>query len=490
MPSLLRSRLKLAISFGLTTLVLFFSGCAKQTTPAAETEAEAKRLYERADDFVKKIGEGTYSYEYINFHYNQADKNIQRILTAYPETEMGRKLKAGELKLGNYTIDQFRDSILPQLGDMKEATESFINCAIYLHNLPEANRAESRGALALILETLCRQVRSDEALIFPNLDEDRLLKLATITRIVSTGAQKGVGLNVIQSAEPGEEPTLAGAYAQGLAVGGMKLEDLEALPGRFESPGREVELGILRGMIERMANIYRNDHDLMLKKKTAEKSAISEKSPAPAKVESVRYDVADYFRQTFGSRPLPAASIAYAGYRALQGELEEARALTAGLGDEALAQVIINYYDSLGLNDRLTGGESLHRQWGLGAAAVTQCDLKLVDYLARNGLLPEAERLRISAVATTPALRDQYIRSYMHGMFYSRTALFRLTNTTIPDLDIRDPAICAEVLLDWVLSPNRLQKGSSWGADQILFKYFSMQKEGRPVSRQIGAKRK
>jgi hypothetical protein len=34
-----------------------------------------------------------------------------------------------------------------------------------------------------------------------------------------------------------------------------------------------------------------------------------------------------------------------------------------------------------------------------------------------------------------------------------------------------------------VLSPNRLQKGSSWGADQILFKYFSMQKEGRAISR-------
>ncbi len=506
MPSLLRSHLKAGVSFSLTALLLAFGGCAKQSTPAGEAEAEAKRLYERADDFVKKIGEGSYSYEYINFHFNQADKNIQRILTAYPETEMGRKLKAGELKLGSYTIDQFRDSILPQLGDMKEATESFTNCAIYLHNLPEAVRTETRAALALILEYLCRSARSDEAVIFPTLPEDELLKDETIIRIVATGAAKGLGLSLVKGAEEKDQPRLAGAYARGQAVGGLKLEGLMTLSQQYPAPGREVELGILQGMIERMRIIIGNTRNEEMRKKAedtraeqarilygynAKKEEATAPKPATApKVEPVTYDVAAYFRDTFGSRPLPAATIAFAGYRALTGELDEAKAMVAGLGDDALATVIENNYDRLGLNDQLTGRETLHRESGLGAAAATRSELKLVEYLTRNGLRAPADQIRAAGIAANPALRDQYIRSYMRGIFYSRVELFHLTKTTLTDLDIHDPAVCAEILLDWALSPNRLQKGDSWGADQVLFKYFSMQKEGRQASRQIGAKRK
>jgi hypothetical protein len=481
----------LVAAFALLGALALSGGCAKQATSPAEEEAEAKRLYARADDFVRKIGEGTYSYEYINFHYNQANRNIERILTAYPGTEVGRKLKAGELKLGTYAIEQFRDTILPQLGDMKEATESFENCAIYLHTLPEAARPETRAALALILETLCRKARADEALIFPTLPEDDLLKRDTIVRIVSTGAQKAIGLNLVQAAEPADQPLLAGAYAQGQAVGGQKLEELELLPGRFPAPGREVELGILRGMIERMANITRTERDKEIRRKADEARGIV--TPATAAnataVASVRYDVAAYYQRTFASRPLPAATAAYAGYLAFQGDLPAARSLAANAGDEAMGLVVANYYDYLGLSDRITGRETLHREVGLGADGVARGQLKLVEYTARNGLLTEAEGLKAAGTASNPALRDQYIRSYMRGIFYSRVALFRLTATTIPDLGLQDPAVCAEVLLDWVLSPNRLQKSSSWGADQILFKYFSMQKEGRPVSRQMKPKK-
>jgi hypothetical protein len=491
----------LALLFAL----ILAGGCSKQTRPAAEQEAEARRLYMRADDFVKKIGEGSYSYDYINFHYNQADKNVERILTAYPETEMGRKLKAGELKLGSYTLEQFRDIILPQLGDMKEATESFTNCAIYLHNLPEAARAETRAALALILEYLCRSARSDEAVIFPTLPEDQLLKDETIIRIVSTGSTKGLGLSLVKGAEEKDQAQLAGAYARGQAVGGLKLEDLTALTRLYPAPGREVELGILQGMIERMRIIYGNARDEEMRKKAEDaraeqlrvlygynarkEDAAGQQTTVP-KAEPVRYDVAAYYRETFGSQPLPAATIAFAGYRALNGEVSEARAMVTSLGDEALETVIVNYYDHLGLNDRLNGSESLHRDWGLGADAAARCDLKLVEFLVRNGLRPAADKARAAGIAAHPALRDQYIRSYMRGVFYSRVELFHLTKTTLTDLDIRDPAVCAEILLDWALSPNRLQKGDSWGADQILFKYFSMQKEGRQASRQFGAKRK
>lgn len=109
--------------------------------------------------------------------------------------------------------------------------------------------------------------------------------------------------------------------------------------------------------------------------------------------------------------------------------------------------------------------------------------MKLVELLAANARYAEADALKESGTAEFPKFHDQYIRSRMRGVFYSREELFRLDAKTIPALDIKDPAICAQVLLDWFLSPNRLLKGSSWGADQILFKYFSMQKEGRAISR-------
>jgi hypothetical protein len=464
---------------------LFLGACAKQKRSAAENEGEARELYARADDFVRKINEGPYSYDYINFHYQQAMKNIDRILTAYPNTEEARRLRQGELKLGNYSIEHFRDAVLPQLGDMKEATESMVNCAIYLYNLPEATRPESKAALALILETLCRQVRSDEALIFPTLDEDRIFARETIIRVIARGALKDTALSLVEGAEPEEQPFYAAAYGEGMAVAGQKLEELDEIVGRFPTPDQKIELGILRGMIERETNALRDAADNVKKKKREDAlkavKADSAQAPAPKK-ESVRYDVAAYYRAKFTAQPRPAAVAAFAGFRALQGDLADARAI-AGRDQAALAAVAANYYEYLALNDRLTGREDLHRQLGLAPEAIGRCELKLVELLAENARYAEADAIKDRGTAEFPALHDQFIRSRMRGVFYSREELFYLNAKTIPALEIKDPAVCAQTLLDWVLSPNRLQKGSSWGADQILFKYFSMQKEGRAISR-------
>src|SRR5665213_2265459 len=164
-------------------LAAFAGGCAKQVRTQPDREAEAQRLYDRADLMVRKINEGGYSYDYINFHYQQAMKNIDRILAEYPDTAYGQKVQHDELKVGPYAIPHFRDTLLAQLGDMKEATESVVNCASYLYDLPEANPAESHVALAQILETLCRLVRSDEAMIFPVRPQDDLYAKETIVRV-------------------------------------------------------------------------------------------------------------------------------------------------------------------------------------------------------------------------------------------------------------------------------------------------------------------
>ncbi len=488
-------RIRVISAFGCAIALLLFStsGCTKQTEPPAAQADEARRLYERADLFVKKIDEGQYTYDYINFHYNQALKNVDRILLAYPETELGQKLRRGELKLGKFTLDHFRDTVLVQLGDMKEATESIVNCAIYLHTLPEASRPESKEALGLILETLCRLVRSDEALIFPTLPEDRIFAQRTIIRTISRYLQGGISLSLVQGADEDSQPILAGAYLEGLAVGGLQLENIEDLIERYKSAGRDVELGALRGMIERETQIYRDQFDKV--KKERERAALeAAKSagtlPDQPKEDSVRYDIGAFYATHFGARALPAASQAFASFRALQGHLEEALRMAGPLNESAKVDVIGAHFEHLALTGKLSGGETLHREHRLNPDSIARAQMKLIELLAQNAKYEAADALQLAGTTESPKFRDHFIRARWRGRFYSREELFYLDAKTIPNLGIKDPAICAQVLLDWFLSPNRLLRGSSWGADAIVYKYFSMQKEGRPPSRQLLNKNK
>jgi hypothetical protein len=473
----------------LLALVVFGAGCGRQTRSTADREAEAQRLYDRANLMVRTINEGNYSYDYINFHYQQAMKNIDRIVAEYPDTEYGRKVQAGELNLGPYTIDHFRTALLAQLGDMKEATESVVNCAIYLYDLPEAKPAESHAALAQILETLCRLVRSDEAMIFPTLPQDQLYAQETIVREVAQSTQHDLALSILEGASDAtQQPALAAAYGEGLAIGGTKLATLEELAGQYPTPEKTVEIGILRGMAQREKLGYRDQFDKIKQKQRKDALAAlqksgqaSEKSPE----EAVHYDVAAYYKEKFGANPPAEATTVYASLLALEGQWDEANALVEHLDQSSLATVVQDYYEHQALTGGLTGGENLHRQLGLSGDNEARCELKLVELLAANARYAEADAVEQAGMKEFPSFHDQFVRSRMHGVFYSREQLFYLDSKTIPSLPIKDPAIAAEVLLDWFLSPNRLLKGSSWGADEIIFKYFSMQKEGRPVSRKL-----
>jgi hypothetical protein len=471
----------------LLALVGFAAGCAKQSRSGPDREAEAQRLYERADLMVRKISEGEYSYDYINFHYQQAMKNIDRILLEYPDTVYGQKVQHDELKLGPYAIPYFRNDLLAQLGDMKEATESVVNCAIYLYDLPEANPAESHVALAQILETLCKLVRSDEAMIFPVQPQDDLYAKETIVRIDSEYQQHDLALSILEGADSSVQPPLAAAYGEGLAIGGTKLSALGDLSDQYPTPNKQVELGILRGMVEREEITYRNQFDKVRQKQekdareAEEALAKSGKKPEKPKEAAVRYDVAAYYREKFGDHPPAEALAVFAGLQALEGRLDEARALVAHLNESALVTVIQNHYEHLALLNQLTGSEDLPRQLGLSEDGQAHCELKLVELLAANARYAAADALEKTGMQEFPKFRDQFICSRMHGVFYSREELFTLDAETIAHLDIKDPAVAAEVLLDWFLSPNRLPT-KSWGADQIVFKYFSMGKEGRAVS--------
>src|SRR5947209_5121080 len=71
------------------------------SSPAAG-QAEAERLYERANDFVANISENDFSYSYLQFYWKRAQANLDRILRVYPTTPTALGLKNGTLKLGSF----------------------------------------------------------------------------------------------------------------------------------------------------------------------------------------------------------------------------------------------------------------------------------------------------------------------------------------------------------------------------------------------------
>ena len=109
---------------------------ASLTCGAAEPtdEREASMLYSRANDAVSNISESAYSYAYIQFYWRRAQANIDRILRVYPETETGRKLAAGSLKIGAYDLNYFRERLLPRMEEKRLAAFDAVNNAIFLYN--------------------------------------------------------------------------------------------------------------------------------------------------------------------------------------------------------------------------------------------------------------------------------------------------------------------------------------------------------------------
>ncbi len=214
-------------------------------------------------------------------------------------------------------------------------------------------------------------------------------------------------------------------------------------------------------MIQRESNIYRDKFDQVKQKREedARKAAAAKVIVGQAekpKEESVRYDVAAYYQENFGSGKNVEAAGLLAGFKALQGNLDNARTLMTGLDEAGVVNVVSNYYEGLGLTGKLTGHEDLHTQLHLSPDAEAHCELKLVEFLSQNAKYAEADAVKDAGTKEFPKYHDQFIRSRMYGVFYSRTELFYLNAKTIPNLGIKDPAVCAQVLLDWFLSPNKL----------------------------------
>ena len=454
MPSLRRSLL-LLLSLAAVSLPAFGGEIGPFTGP--EADAEAARLYERGNAFVNNVTEGLYSYAYIQFHWKRASANLDRIARAYPSSPTAAQLQAGQLKLGPFAPDYFKNRVLPRLEEKKVASFDAINCAIFLYNLPGNQDAAARKELlAVIIRTLCRQTRWGEALGFPVLDEERPWLWNEVIRQTSIYRNDKLTAELLGNILSAEKPRLLATVAEGLAFRGEQPAELEAfLKQQGDTPA--LRAAMFAGLVRRELQIQRA-RSLQLPLKGL-------------------YDGIDGIQQPEQSADLPAflatipagpaledARRHYAHYLAALGRLDEARALLPRTEQPALA---FSYAAYLVIHEDYAGARALPGSFGLSASQADEFRLRLLELLAEFAPAEEvaAFRAQVPAAQATAAVYQEF-----RGSMLANQKPLVIREHTFASLALSDPNLIGRLICEWSLTPNRNLRGvAPW--DAVVFKF-------------------
>lgn len=422
--------------------------CAGAPAAANLPAAEAQRLYDRASDYVTTLTEGKYSYNYLQFYWKRAQTNLDWIALVYPDTPVGRSIKAGQVKLGSFELGYFRERVLPKLEEKRQATVDAITCAIYLCELKgDATWDESRlAAVNRILEALSRQQRWGEALRFPVpgpavAPQAEADKQATIFQVAARFEQDKLVKELLAATPTERLPRIHAILGEALALRGQprqKITELLAL-----DPANEVKLAVLSGMARREARIRLS---AMIKVPTEKIMLIGDVLKFP----EVRDDVEAMARTLF-PQGNPGADAILAAYRAALGERP---------ANGAVLTVHQAYMEYLTATERFTDLSAYPSTPGLTAANRSGSELKLIELLAQAGRLPESEKLRTTYAATSPGATEAATLAQFRGRMNAESAPLVVQQFTLSELPFKDPAFAAQALMEWSLSPTRSIRGA------------------------------
>lgn len=441
----------------LVAICTWLTACSAshQAERRAAGVAEADRLYQRANDYVSRVGEGQYSYAYMQFYWKRSQANIERILRLYGDTPVGIRLKAGELKLGPFELTYFKERVLPYLEVKRLAAYDAVNCAIFLYNTDEMRWDEVRlAAFARIIEVMSRQQRWAEALDFPILTEHRPLLLGSVFRVAARFHQEKVIQGMLESATPAEKTVLFPLLGESLAIRGVPREDIAALLD--EHPEDAVKLAILSGMTQRELKIQRAAA-LRIPLKNIILRGGSLEQP------EVRDDVDAVARQFFPQGNAEASRL-LAEYRAALGDLAAARRIAEAASLPDLTGVYLAYLDYLAAFDKFDELASFVPGTHLAADQRRQCQLKIVELLAQAGRQQESERALQDYIKTyaanSPAQSDAAMLQWFRGrMQATEENQLVAREHTFADLPIKDPCVLVQCIMEWSLTPNRSIRG-------------------------------
>ena len=439
---------------------------ASKSTRQAADVAEADRLYRRANDYVTRVTEGDFSYSYMQFYWRDAQYNVDRILRDYPDTPVGRRLQAGELKLGPFELGYFRKRVLPWLEVKRLGAFDAVNCAIFLYNIDESRWDDVRlAAFSRIIEVLARQQRWSEALIFPILPQYRALLLSSVFRVAARFDQTKIVHQLLGTSTPAEQAVLYPIQGEELAIRGVPRTEIVAFLDQH--PQVAVKLAVLSGMIQRELRIRR---------------AAALRLPLPSvflqggSIENpqVRDDVDAVARQFFPAGNATAAG-QLAAYHAALGDPAAARRLAATAGLTDLTGVHLAYLDYLAAFEKFDELAAYPTRADLSADERRQCRLKILELLARAGRTAESQRALQEYLQTdaagNPAAADAAVLAWFRGRIQATNEnLLEVRANTFADLPIKDPCVMADAIMEWSLAPDHSVRGASpW--DAVVYKY-------------------
>lgn len=415
-----------------------------------EADAEAARLYERADSYVRNVAEGPYSYSYIQFHWKRAGTNIDRILRAHPGSPTAQKLAAGELKIGPFTPGYFKERVLPRLEEKKVAAFDAVNCAIFLYT--EETNTDAAGKKRLLEEiilTLCRQVRWGEALAYPVLDTERSWLWNLVTRQAVTYRNDKLADELVTNAQNENKTLLLHTQAEALGFRGETAEDLEKFLADHADHAASLRPAILRGLVRRQKHIDRTLAAHRPLKGLYD--GVDGVQLPPATAEKPWADLAAFYA-TFGDNPPAEARAAYARYHAFLGRFNEA----AKLAPESAW--VADALDWLIEQERYADALALGRKHPAATA-------DLVLLLARAGRLAEADE-----VAARAGGGEELVFARTRGQLLSTAHVFLVREHTFANLALKDPNLTGRLICEWSLTPNRALRGAApW--DAVVFKF-------------------
>jgi hypothetical protein len=417
---------------------------------AADGDAEAARLYARANDYVSGMHEGSYSYAYLQFYWKRAQSNIDRIRQVYPDSPTAKALARGELKIGPYPLDYFKERVLYNLETKQLGAFEDINCSIFLFSLDTKRSDAIRDRTRLeIVEVLAHRQRWEEALRFPVPDDRKSQLVAAIFRVAEFDDHPEMVEKLTRNTpQPMREAAgFSAIIAEAMALQGGPRSELYAFLGAH--PQADVRRAALKGIVERDQTIRR------MERLRIPVDASIKTSHFLVENASLRDDVPSVAARIFGG-DLDSAAPQLAAYYASTG-----RAPESGAPLEAHTAYMEYLFDS----GRLGDASTYVRDNNLGAAAKRACELRLIGLYAEAGQMPEAEKARTAFAPAFSPGADEAALAEFEGRLDLPNAPVVAYAKTFADLPITDPCLLATAIMEWSMSPNRSQRGATpWDA--------------------------
>src|ERR1700690_159701 len=417
---------------------------------AEVANAEAVRLYVEANDFVTNMAERQYSYDYLQFYWKRAQANIDRIRRVYPDSPTALSLAGGELKIGPFKLDYFRDRVLYNIELKRLGAYDDVNCAIFLYGRDETRNDPIRdAALEDIVEVLARRQRWGEALRFPVLTAHRPLLLRSIFRIAAYYDQADI-MRLMMKTTTAAEREKAGfepIQAEALALGGKARTELYKFVA--DHPTDEVREAALNGVIEREMLIR---HAEMTHEKFTDSVTTVH---LVARRVSHRDNIPEIAAHLYPDRPEAAAPL-LAVFSASRGTAPD---------DGAPEEARLAYMRFLADSGRFDEMGSYAVDGRLSSDDGSACKLKAIELYAEAGRTEEAEKARKEcSLGGNPEANAAALAEFRGRMDAADPQFVARTNS-FAEVPITDPCVMATAIMDWSLTPNRSQRGATpWDA--------------------------